>query len=98
MSVERDDEMIPTGQNRGTRKNTCPRATLSTANPKRTDPGANPSFRGERPATVSQSHGTDPLLDVITDSFGNGYNHSVWNLLFSRLLSKGIGLKMKKKL
>ena len=33
---------------------TCPSATLSTTNPTWTDPGSNPDFRGERPA----SHGT----------------------------------------
>jgi hypothetical protein len=37
---------------------TCPCATLSTTNPTWTDPGSNPDFRGERPATNRLSHGT----------------------------------------
>jgi hypothetical protein len=35
-----------------------PSATLSTTNPTWIDPGANPSLRGERPATNRLSHGT----------------------------------------
>jgi hypothetical protein len=37
-----------TGKNRSTRGKTCPSATLSTTNPKWTDPGSNPGLRGER--------------------------------------------------
>jgi hypothetical protein len=33
-----------------------PSATLSTTNPTRIDPGANPGLRGERPATNDLSH------------------------------------------
>ena len=40
-----------TGENRSTRGNTCPSATVSTTNPIWTDPGSNPGLRGERPAT-----------------------------------------------
>jgi hypothetical protein len=58
MSVESDGGMILTGENRGTRRKTCPSATLSTTNPTWIDPGANPGLRGERPATNDLSHGT----------------------------------------
>jgi hypothetical protein len=50
--------MILTGENRRTRRKTCPSATLSTTNPTWIDPGANPGLRGERPATNDLSHGT----------------------------------------
>jgi hypothetical protein len=43
---------------RTTRRKTCPSATLSTTNPKWTDPGSNPGIRGERPATNRLRHGT----------------------------------------
>jgi hypothetical protein len=39
-----------TGENRSTRGEICPSATLSTTNSTWTDPGSNPGFRGERPA------------------------------------------------
>jgi hypothetical protein len=47
-----------TGENRRTRRKTCPSATLSTTNPTWIDPGSNPGLRGERPATNDLSHGT----------------------------------------
>ena len=47
-----------TGQNRSTRRKTCPSATLSTINPTWTEPGSNPGLRGERLATNRLSHGT----------------------------------------
>jgi hypothetical protein len=47
-----------TGENRSTRRKARPSATLSTINPTWTDPGSNPGFRGERPATNRLSHGT----------------------------------------
>jgi hypothetical protein len=50
-----------TGENRCTRGETCPSATLSTTNPTWTDPGWNPGLRGERPATNRLSHGTAKL-------------------------------------
>jgi hypothetical protein len=50
--------MILTGENRITRRKTCPSATLSTVNPTWIDPGANPGIRGDRPATTHLSHGT----------------------------------------
>jgi hypothetical protein len=58
MSLDSDGGMILTGKNRRTRRKTCPSATLSTTNPTQIDPGANPGFRGERPATNDLSHGT----------------------------------------
>jgi hypothetical protein len=47
-----------TGENRSIRGKTCPSATLSITNSTRTDPGSNPGFCGERPATNGLSHGT----------------------------------------
>jgi hypothetical protein len=47
-----------TGENRSTRRETCPSATLSTTNPTWTDSGSNPGLRGEKPATNRLSHGT----------------------------------------
>jgi hypothetical protein len=43
-----------TGENRSTRRKTCPSATLSTTNPTWTDPG----LGGEKPTTNRLSHGT----------------------------------------
>jgi hypothetical protein len=45
-------------KNRRTREKTCPSATLSTTNPKWTDPGSKPGLRGGRPASNRLSHGT----------------------------------------
>jgi hypothetical protein len=53
-----------TGENRRTKRKTCPSATLSTTNPKWIDPGANPVLRGERPLTNDLSHGTAFLLEL----------------------------------
>jgi hypothetical protein len=47
-----------TGENRRTRRKSCPSATLPTINPTWIDPGANPGLRGERPSTNHLSHGT----------------------------------------
>jgi hypothetical protein len=49
---------ILTGENRKTRRKTCPSATLSTTNLTWIDQCANPGLRGERPATNDLSHGT----------------------------------------
>jgi hypothetical protein len=51
MGMESHGGMILTGENRGTRRQTCPSATLSTTNPTWIEPGANPGLRGERPVT-----------------------------------------------
>jgi hypothetical protein len=51
-----------TGENRSTRRKTCPNATLSTTNPTWIDPGSNPDLRGERPATNRLSHGTASIV------------------------------------
>jgi hypothetical protein len=48
---------ILTGENRRTRRKTCPSATLSTTNTTWIYPGANPGLRGVRPATNDLSHG-----------------------------------------
>jgi hypothetical protein len=61
MSLESDGGMILTGENRITRRETCPNATLSTTNPTWIDPGVNPGLRCERPGTILLSHG--PALD-----------------------------------
>jgi hypothetical protein len=58
MSLESDGGIILTGENRRTRRKTCPSATLSTTNPTWTDQGANPGLLGDRPATNDLSHGT----------------------------------------
>jgi hypothetical protein len=58
MSLESDGGMILTGENRRTRRKTCPSATFYTTNPTWIDPGANPVLRGERPATKDLNHGT----------------------------------------
>jgi hypothetical protein len=62
MSMKSDGGMILTGENRRTRRKTCPSATLSTNDPTWIDPGANPGLRGERPATNHLSHGTAQKL------------------------------------
>jgi hypothetical protein len=48
--MDSQDRIILTGENRRTRRKSCPIATLSTSNSTWTDPGANPRLRGERPA------------------------------------------------
>jgi hypothetical protein len=47
-----------TGENRNTRGETCPSATLSTTNPTWTDTGSNPGLRSGRPATNRLNRGT----------------------------------------
>jgi hypothetical protein len=53
------DGMILTGENRRTRRQTCPSATSTTINPKRIDPGSNLGHRGEKPATTQHYHPED---------------------------------------
>jgi hypothetical protein len=53
--------MALTGENRRTLKETYPNATLSISSPTRTDRGAIPCFRGEKPATELLNHGTVQL-------------------------------------
>jgi hypothetical protein len=50
-----------TGENRRTRGQTCPSATLSTTNPTWTDPGSNPGLRSGRPAANRLTHGTGKI-------------------------------------
>jgi hypothetical protein len=58
MSMENDGGMILTGEKEELGEKTCPSATLSTTNPTRIDPGANPGLHGDRPATNRLSHAT----------------------------------------
>jgi hypothetical protein len=58
MSLESDGGMILTGENRRTRRKTCPSTILSTTKPTWIDPGTNPCLRGERPATNDLRNGT----------------------------------------
>jgi hypothetical protein len=48
--------MIPTRENRNTRKITRPTATLSTTDLTRTGLGLNPDLQVDRPATNPRSH------------------------------------------
>jgi hypothetical protein len=50
-----------TGENRSTRRKTCPSATLSTTNPTWTDPWSKPGLRDGRPATNRLSRYHSPL-------------------------------------
>jgi hypothetical protein len=50
--------MILTGENRRSRRKTCPIAPLFATNPTRTDPGAIQGLRSDRLATGRLSHGT----------------------------------------
>jgi hypothetical protein len=61
---ERILNYIVTGENRRTRRKTCPSATLSTTNPTWIDQDANPGLRGERPATNDLSHGTANAVQI----------------------------------
>jgi hypothetical protein len=49
-------------ENRSTRGETCPSATLSNTNLPWTIVGMYPGLRGERPATKGLSHGTARLI------------------------------------
>jgi hypothetical protein len=67
MSLESDGGIILTGENRRTRRETCPSVTFSTINPTWIEPGVNPGLRGERPAANDLSHGT--AHPVVTSVF-----------------------------
>jgi hypothetical protein len=67
MSLESDGGMILTGDNRRTRRKTCPSATLSTTNATWIDPGTNSGLRGERPATNDLSHGSGDDTPISDD-------------------------------
>jgi hypothetical protein len=81
-----------TGENRRTRRKTCPSATLSTTNPAWIDPVANPGLRGERPATNDLSHVT-ALVRVLfcweNDSIHLCRNNEVYE---HHLFCDGIGV------
>jgi hypothetical protein len=57
MRVEGHGGIMFTGENRRTRRKACPSATLSTTNPTRTDPGADPGVRQR--LTVWATEGPD---------------------------------------
>jgi hypothetical protein len=66
---------ILTRDNQKTWRKTYPSATLSTTNPTRIDPGANPSLRGERPATNDLSHG---MAQDLTVTLNGAENYSIY--------------------
>jgi hypothetical protein len=53
------------GENRSTRREICPSATLSATNPTWTDPGSNPGLCSERPATNRLSRGMAYIYDLL---------------------------------
>jgi hypothetical protein len=69
MSLESDGGMILTGENRRTRRKTCPSVTLSTINTTWIDLDANPGLRDERPATNDLNHGKGPALSLLLIHF-----------------------------
>jgi hypothetical protein len=76
-----------TGENRSTRRKTCPSATLFTKNPMWTDQGSNPGLRGERPVTNRLSHGTPTAISY---NVSHDYNIMLLktNLPFRPAISK----------
>jgi hypothetical protein len=58
MSMKSGSGMLLTRENLRIQRKPSPCATLTTTNPTRTDPGANPGFREERSATIRLSHAT----------------------------------------
>jgi hypothetical protein len=75
MSVESHRGMVLIGENRRTRRKTCPSATFSTTNRTYTDPGANEGLHGERTATNRLSHGT--VIAGITIRISSNRNTAV---------------------
>jgi hypothetical protein len=65
----------------------CPSATLSTTNPTRIDPGANPGFRGERPATNHLSHDTAYFLVISILHHSGVWLYSLLSLVTHTLYS-----------
>jgi hypothetical protein len=57
-NIESHGGMIDRGKPKISKEKILPTATLFTTNPTWTDPDANPSLRGERPAANRLSHGT----------------------------------------
>jgi hypothetical protein len=58
MSMDSHGGITLTGENRSTRRKTCPSVTLSTINFTQHDQGAIPGPGSERQATNSLSHGS----------------------------------------
>jgi hypothetical protein len=68
------------GENRSTRRKTCPSATLSTTHPTWTAQGSNPGVRGERPATNRLSQGT--TKKAVTEDMTVGVTVSIFGAVF----------------
>jgi hypothetical protein len=66
--------MILAGENRRTRRKTCPSVTLSTTNPTWIDLDAKPGLGGERPATNRLSHGLDNIKIDLKYRVWTGFN------------------------
>jgi hypothetical protein len=47
---------------------TCPSAALSSTDPRKLNPGSNPVYRGEKPATGRLRYGTAPITSYSTIS------------------------------
>jgi hypothetical protein len=81
-------EMILAGENRRTRRNTCPSATSVTTNPTWTELGANPGLRVEKPATNCLSYDTVQILCATTGILMCYYWYTYWKVkvkLYSRI-------------
>ena len=76
-----------TEENRTTRGKTCLSATLSTTNPKRTNPGLNSDLRGERPATNRLSRGTAQFNYVTNETVAQV--QWLFNVHLSNCITKG---------
>jgi hypothetical protein len=91
-------ELKVTGENRSTRGQTCPSATLSTTKPTWIESGSKPGLRGRMPATNRLSHGTacmQPLNEHLSSSYYIYYlcillDEFLWNML-CRSVVKFIG-------
>jgi hypothetical protein len=78
-----------TRKNRSTRVKTCDSATLSTTNPKWTDPGSKPGLRGERSAISRLSYGT-AIHIVIKET--ETLPFAIFEVLTAGLLGHGAGV------
>jgi hypothetical protein len=85
MSLKSDGGMILRGENRRTRRKTCPTATLSTTNPTWIDPGAKPGLLGQTPATNDLSYGT-----ALNPSYTRHYVYGFINILFHTAYSHSL--------
>jgi hypothetical protein len=78
------------GENRRTRRKTCPSATLSTTNPTWTEPGSNPGLRGGRPAANRLSDGTPLTLDLTLSQMNLVHSTTLYRMqiLFNIILPR----------